>query len=649
MRFFISLQLLILGSSAFSQSDNITICKDLSSIIQLEQQHGEQVLHFRVNELTQNYDLKYHRMELELNPTVAFISGKIASYFIAKENGFNAINFDFRDNMQVQAILYHGDSLSWTLSDDNLHIPLLASLSEGAMDSITVEFQGFPESAGFGAFEIGTHNDSPVLWTLSEPYGAKTWWPCKQDLNDKIDFLDIIVKTGADYRVASNGLLVSETTDGLDKIFHWKHRYPIPAYLIAVAVTNYGVFSENMPLSNGDSLLLQHYLYPENLQGNIPQLKKTKDFIQLYDQLFGTYPFSEEKYGHAQFGWGGGMEHQTMTFVGGFSDGLIAHELAHQWFGDKVTCGSWQDIWLNEGFATYLTGLTNEFLGSEANWQNWITNQINYVTSQPDGSVWVNDTTDVGRIFNGRLSYAKGAMLLHMLRWKLGDDDFFQALRNYLNDPQLAYGYARTADLQYHLEQQSGQDLNEFFNDWYYGEGYPSYQAEWFPLPGPKILIKVLQITSHPSVDFFEMPLPYLVKGEDKDTLIVVDYKYNGQAFTIDLDFTPVEVEFDPDHWILTANSYVGQGIIENANEPAWAASLRLWPNPAHDQLSLQVNGQTPAITDIEIAGTDGKVFLRQNNTTLPATVDLGQLPPGTYLCTILAGNRKVVRRFVKR
>ncbi|GAB4255695.1 MAG: M1 family aminopeptidase [Saprospiraceae bacterium] len=642
--FFLTLSVL-----AFGQTEEPLICKDLSSIIQLEQQHGEQLLNFRVNELTQNYDLKYHRMELELDPAQAYISGKITSYFAAKENAFDAINFDFRENMQVLKVTYHGNSLGWSMADDNLQIPLPAPLPEGSLDSITIEYKGTPESAGFGAFEASTHNGTPVLWTLSEPYGAKTWWPCKQDLNDKIDSVDIIVRTGADYRVASNGLLVDETLDGNDKIYHWKHRYPIPAYLIAVAVTNYVEFSENMELGNGDSLLLQHYIYPENLQGYIPQLQKTKNFIQLYDQLFGTYPFSEEKYGHAQFGWGGGMEHQTMSFMGGFSDGLIAHELAHQWFGDKVTCGSWQDIWLNEGFATYLTGLTNEFLGSEADWQNWKTNQINYVTSQPGGSVWVPDTTSVGRIFHGRLSYAKGSLLLHMLRWKMGDDDFFQALRNYLDDPQLAYGYARNADLQYHLEQQSGQDLTEFFDDWYYGEGYPSYQIEWIPMPGPKIKILVFQTTSHPSVDFFEMPLPLLVKNQDKDSLIVLDHQFSGQEFTLDLDFMPTEVLFDPDQWILSANNTVVEGIIESTREPAWAAALLLWPNPAHDRLTLELPNQNPVITGIEIAGTDGRVLLRQKNTTLPATVDIQHLPPGTYICTILANDGKVVRSFVKR
>lgn len=633
---------------SFGQTVHPFVCKDLSTIIQQEQQQGEQLLNFRVNELTQNYDLKYLRMELNLNPDVAFISGKITSYFTTKEAAVDAINFDFRDNMQVQQVTYHGISLNWTLAGDNLHIELPAPLALGTFDSITIAYEGFPESVGFGAFETGNHNGTPVLWTLSEPYGAKTWWPCKQDLNDKIDSIDVIVKTDAGYRVASNGLLVSEQTIGNEKIYHWKHRYPIPAYLIAVAVTNYAEYSEKMALNNGDSLLLQHYIYPENLAGYIPQLQKTKEFILLFDQIFGTYPFSEEKYGHAQFGWGGGMEHQTMSFMGGFSDNLIAHELAHQWFGDKVTCGSWQDIWLNEGFATYLNGLIYDFLGSQQDWHNWIANQINYVTSQPGGSVWVPDTTNVGRIFNGRLSYAKGAMLLHMLRWQLGDDNFFQAIRNYLNDPQLAYGYARTADLQYHLEQQSGQQLTEFFDDWFYGEGFPSYNIVGEALPGQKLKITAWQSTSHPSVDFFEMPIPVLVKGSAEDTLLILNHQYNGQEFFFDLGFPATEIQFDPDLWILSANNSATLTITQTSDEPAWAGALSLWPNPSSNQLSLEVHNHSPALKGVEIASTDGKVLLRLDATTFPVVVNIEQLPPGAYLCSIFSHDGAVVRKFVK-
>jgi len=182
--------------------------------------------------------------------------------------------------------------------------------------------------------------------------------------------------------------------------------------------------------------------------------------MNLYTTLFEEYPFANEKYGHAQFGWGGGMEHTTVSFMGSFGRNLIAHELAHQWFGNKITCGSWKDIWLNEGFATYLSGLTIENLDGNSAFITWKQQRINSITSQPNGAVYLtdSDTTSVNRIFNGRLSYDKGSMVLHMLRKKLGDADFFQGLKNYLADANHAYGYAKTEDFIAIMETTSGQD-----------------------------------------------------------------------------------------------------------------------------------------------------------------------------------------------
>ena len=599
---------MLFGISVFSQEEFDGICKDLSAIIEAEQHHHQQILEFRTNELTQNYDLKYHRMSWEVDPAVNYIKGEVTSFFTPKEDDFQQINFDFADNMTINAISYHGNPLTFVQANDNLQINLPETIAANTLDSITISYEGAPNSSGFGSFERGTHNGTPVLWTLSEPYGAKVWWPCKQDLTDKIDSIDIFVRTPANYRVGSNGKLMSETEDGADMIYHWKHRYPIPAYLISLAVTNYAVFSDYVELEDGNSIEILNYVFPENLNAAQSSLSNTVEIMELFNELFGTYPFADEKYGHAQFGWGGGMEHQTMSSMGGFSYGLQAHELAHQWFGDKVTCGSWQDIWLNEGFATYLTGLTDEFLGSNNDWYSWKASNLNSIVGQPDGSVWVDDTTSVSRIFHSRLSYRKGAYLLHMLRWKLGDEDFFQALRNYLEAPTLAFGYAHTEDLKNHLEAQSGQDLTEFFNDWFYGQGYPRYQVTWGNVDGG-VRIKVDQTTSHNSVDFFEMPIPIRVVGGGQDSVLRLDHTFSGQEFEVELPFSVNILQFDPYLWLISANNTTEEVIINTTSEEHLLKAIEISPNPAQDFATISVSDPDIKISQLEVYNSKGKLL----------------------------------------
>ena len=251
------------------------------------------------------------------------------------------------------------------------------------------------------------------------------------------------------------------------------------------------------------------------------------------------------------------MEHQTCSFMVNMGQNLIAHELAHQWFGNRVTCRSWEDIWLNEGFATHLASMYTQ----NNNPATAISNRsaaINLITSQPGGSVWVDNISSSARIFDNRLSYYKGSHLLYMLRWLLSDAVFFTGVTNYLQDPALAYGFATTADLKQHLEDASGKNLTYFFDQWFTGQGYPSFHVEWFT-SGNKVQVKLSQSTSHASVGFFQLPVPLLFKntvtGQQK--LIVLDNVANGQVFLENIGFVPDAVDFDPEKWLITRDNTI--------------------------------------------------------------------------------------------
>ena len=587
----------------------------LSSIREAEFKSALKKMAYRVNPNTGNYDLKYHRLEFNLDPSVNFISGDVTTYFEAKAD-MNTITFDLADNMAVSQVMQRGNSLSYIQNaNDELVITLDATQTTGVLDSLTISYSGAPtvSTPGFGSFEQTTHNGDPIIWTLSEPYGALDWWPCKQDLNDKIDSIDVYITTpqfnptSEEYIAVSNGLEQRQVINGSNKTTYFKHKYPIPAYLIAVAVTNYDVYNHTVP-NNGNPFDIVNYVFPENLATAQLDTPVTVDIMNLFSSLFEEYPFAEEKYGHAQFGWGGGMEHTTVSFMGSFNRNLIAHELAHQWFGNKITCGSWKDIWLNEGFATYLSGLTIENLDGNSAFTSWKQQRINSITSQTNGSVYLTnaDTTDVGRIFDGRLSYNKGAMVLHMLRKKLGDTNFFQGLKNYLSDANHAYAYAKTEDFIVIMETTSGLDLTEFFSDWLYNQGYPSYTVQWHQ-SGNQLVTTVSQTQSDPSVSFFEVPIPIKVNGTlGEESYLTLDNITNGQMFSNTVNFNISSLEFDPEKDIISKNNSIVLGI----QEDELSKSLQIFPNPASSSITIQKSGSLE-VNEIRIFNATGQLLFK--------------------------------------
>lgn len=600
-----------------------------------------------ITSASNNYDVKYYRCEWEVNPAVRYISGKITMYYTIVSST-NNIQADLMNSLVVDSVKQRNTLLTKQHSSNTLSIDFPATVNAGVFDSVSVYYKGVPPNTGFGSFITTTHAGVPVMWSLSEPYGSRDWWPCKNGIDDKADSVDIIITAPSQYKAASNGLLQSETliAAGTKKVTWWKHRYPIATYLVCFAVTNYSVFN-NSVLLGSTNLPMQTFCYPESLAAFQNGTQNCLDALQLFHNNFGDYPFIKEKYGHVQFSWGGGMEHQTASFMVSLNESLVAHELGHQWFGDKITCGSWEDIWLNEGFATYLASfyMENKYPANTLNARKGV---VNNITSAPGGSVWVDDTTNVGRIFSGRLSYNKGSYLLYMLRWKLGDAVFLKALRQYQKDPKLAYGFAKTDDLKRNLEQVSGQNLTEFFKDWFKGQGYPSYNVQWTQIGKEYVKIKMNQTTSHTSVDFFELPVALKFKNATEEKTIVVDNKNNGETFIRNIGFIADTVLIDPDYWLVTKNN-------SSAKVPDAAAGqniIQVFPNPIQDRFTIYMHKMAASTANINLYNAAGQLVYTKNIALLNGSeyveVPSQTLAKGMYFLRINASDFKFVKKLLK-
>ena len=347
-----------------------------------------------------------------------------------------------------------------------------------------------------------SQDDSPtwgndVVWSLSEPFSAYEWFPCKQSLTDKADSSYFFITVPSNLKAGSNGLLenVIDLGNGFSR-YEWKHRHPIVYYLISVSVASYVEYNVYAnPAGAPNPILIQNYIYdnPQTLPYFQDDIDETVDFMELFYDLYGPYPFEGEKYGHCMAPFSGGMEHQTMTTQGFFTKGLTAHELGHQWWGDYVTCASWCDIWINEGFASYSEYLMLENLyPNEAN--GHMADVHDNVMNQNGGSVWVLDSLNENRIFSGRLTYNKGAAIIHTMRYMINDDvQFFQMLKDFLTNH--GNGTAYGVDFKNAMENASGEDFNTLFEQWYFGEGYPTYSLAWQQM-GNDLIVEISHTSS---------------------------------------------------------------------------------------------------------------------------------------------------------
>lgn len=642
MKKIITYLFLLLAFFGFSQSDS----EEFDQMVESEMKSAASIQNLRVNPNTLNYDVTYHELRFTVDPnnTTPFISGVVKTTFRALAN-MNSVTFDMATALTVSSVTMNSVSLTFNQSNYELNITLPSTLTAGNNATVIITYAGSPPQAE-GAFTRSLHSGTPIIFTLSEPFGARDWWPCKQDLNDKIDSFDIYITCPSAYIGVSNGLLQSQTTIGGNTTRHFRHNYPIPAYLISLNVTNYVTYNIQAGLGTTQNPFfpINNYLYPESNTAAVQTaINQTVPVMNVFEQIFGFYPYRNEQYGHVQFGWNGGMEHTTMSSMGSWGRSLIAHELAHQWFGNKITCGTWRDIWLNEGFAEYLAGLVVENLDGVPNFVSWKDSKINSITSATNGAVYLTEAEalSVSRIFSSRLTYNKGSMVVHMLRWKMGDANFYQAIQNYLNDSNLAYGYAITTDLKAHLEAVHGSNLDEFFNDWVYNQGYPTYTITAQNWGAGQAKITVNQTQSDPSVAYFEMPLEIRLSGAGAATQdVVINHTGNGQEFIVSVPFVVTGVTFDPNKHIISKNN-----VATLASEDFdLDQSISIYPNPANDILHI-MTPITIQIEKVEIFNTLGQLVGQKTDHNF----SISELASGIHLLKITTSEGVIHKNFIKK
>jgi len=494
------------------------------------------------------WDVRYYDLDLTIDPTAKLVGGTVGIRLDVVDGPIEQIELDMDSALGASAARVNGVATTSTHTAGVLVVDLDRAYATGETLTVAVDYSGSPNES-LGAFGFDTHNNDPLIWSLSEPYGARSWWPCKDTPSDKSDSARIRLTVPEELVAVSNGVLESTTVDAAWKTYDWHEHHPIVTYLISLAIHPYVEQSTSYTPLEGGSMPVTVWSYPEEASDAWSGALTVREQIATFAPLFGEYPFVDEKYGQAEFPWGGGMEHQTATSICCWTDWIMGHELAHQWYGDAITCENFSHIWLNEGFATYSEALWDEHKGGFASYRNNILNNQYFGA----GTIYVppEELDDESRIFDGNLSYNKGSWVLHMLRGIVGDDTFFEILRTWTATPSVAYGTAVTEDFQAVAESVSGRDLSNFFANWIYGEYFPTYSYSWeaTDLGGSwQLQITLEQLQSHA---LYEMPVPFKVTTTAGVENFKLENDAFSQTFTVNCAAEPTNVELDPDNWIL--------------------------------------------------------------------------------------------------
>jgi aminopeptidase N len=564
----------------------------------------------------------------------------------------NAVN----SSLDIDSVGLAG--VSFTHFSDTLKVNLNRTYNPGETLTVRIWYkhlnvadQAFYASGGY-------------VFTDSPPEGARNWFPCWDRPSDKA-LTDITVKVPAEARLGSNGLMADSIHSADTVWYNWISINPVATYLVSLSGKMNWLVSISFwhhPANPSDSIPFRLYYKPGEIiltaQEQVPLIT---DF---YTSKFGEYPF--EKIGFATlnstFPWGG-MENQTLVNLmpGGYNDiALMAHEHSHQWFGDLITCGTWADVWLNEGFATYCTDLWYEYKNGYPAYKNRVNSEANFYLAHNPGwalynSAWAIHTPSGDTLYNTATSYDKGSCVLHQLRYVLGDSLFFEVMHSYATDTAFMFGNAVTADFVSKVNELTGYDYSWFFNEWVYGPNHPVYENEYSVEDQGngtwKVMLGLMQVQTN--CGFFRMPVEALVSFSDgTDTLMHVLNNVNPQVCEFLFNKQPVELAFDPSRQIVLkqATTVVAgtQGLYSDK-----FSLLQNEPNPFRNRTTFTYSLKDPSDVVIRILDSRGTTLSEQvHEKRSPGTYkfDLNgdNLAAGVYYCKMEAGPFTQTVKFIK-
>ncbi len=603
------------------------------------------------------YDVTHYDVTLSLDIPGHVVFGTVEIIAESAVADLALADVDLFDNMTVTAVTAGGTAATYAHVDDVVSIDLDGVYQPGESFTVSVTYQGTPSFPGQPLpFRFMTHAGFPMVLSYSEPYGAPAWWACKDDPKDKATF-DIHFRVDDTMVVVSNGSLTSiDDHPDATRTYHWSTAYPMSPYLFSIAVTNFQSWSEVYTALDGfTTMSVDYYAYPEDFADAQVSWSNNLDMMLYYRTIFGEYPFLNEKYAIAEFQHPGAMEHQTATSMGwGWVNGttsndwVVAHELSHSWVGDMITMTEWSHAWCKEGFATYCEALYFEDLFGSAYYHDYMAS-MNILAYAADRLYAIDPPLDSS-------IYYKGAWVLHMLRHVLGDTDFFDGVRAYVDDPAFRYATANTDELAGSFEAVSGQDLSWFFDEWIYSPGYPIYDVDWSASPasgtGYDITLTVDQVQTLGPV--FTMPIDVVVETDLGPESFVIWNDAISQSFPLHTEGSPITVELDPDMWIIRELQTVSS---PDVTVSAASALAPCRPNPFAASTWIHFRLATAEPIRIEVFSPTGRRVKRLFEGVHPAGAGRvawrglddadRRVSPGVYYYRLVTPTERLTRRAV--